>query len=177
MSALFLTFSWSAPTPFPTPSLTLAVPLTSTFSLNLSSIITFSSKLSLRPLPYYLHPRLGKTGSLSAHIILYNYPSQHSFVLLIDLLISLFDGSFPLSNRELLPGQCGSGGWLSSCEPKSYWFDSWSRHMPEFQTRSLVAGVQEAADRCFTLTLIFFFFSLSITFSLTLKINEKTNKL
>ena len=48
----------------------------------------------------------------------------------------------------------GSIGWVSSHKPKGHWFDFHSGHMPGLQARSLVGGVQEATNQCFSRTLM-----------------------
>lgn len=52
-------------------------------------------------------------------------------------------------------GQCGSMGWLSSHAPKGCWFDCQSGYMPRQWAHSLVGGMQDAAELCFALTLMF----------------------
>ena len=54
-------------------------------------------------------------------------------------------------NNERIPNWCGSVGWLLSSKPKGHQFDSWSEHMPGFWARSLVGGLREATDPCFSL--------------------------
>ena len=54
------------------------------------------------------------------------------------------------------------GGWVSSHKAEDHWFDSQSGHMPGLQARSLLGGMQEGADQCFSQTLMF----LSLSFSL-----------
>ena len=68
------------------------------------------------------------------------------------------------------PDWCGSVGWSSSHKLKGCWFDSQSGHMPGLQARSLVGGVQEATNQCFSFILMF----LSLFFFLPspLKINK-----
>ena len=69
------------------------------------------------------------------------------------------------------PGWCGSVGWVSYCKVKDRPFDSQSGHVPESQVLSWVAGVQEAADRCFSCSLMFLFLFLSLP-PPSLKINK-----
>ena len=50
---------------------------------------------------------------------------------------------------------------LSPChEPKGCWFDSLSGHMPGLRVRSPAGGMQEAANWCFSHTLMFLFLFL-----------------
>ena len=73
--------------------------------------------------------------------------------------------------KFLFPGWCGSVDWVPlACEPKGCWFDSQSGHMPGLWARSLVGGMQEATDGCFSRTLMFFYLFLP-PFS-SLKINK-----
>ena len=51
------------------------------------------------------------------------------------------------------PDWCGSVAWASFHKPRSCPFDSWSGHMPGLWARSLVEGVQEATNQCFSFTL------------------------
>ena len=44
------------------------------------------------------------------------------------------------------PDWCGSVGWVLSPKPKGHWIESHSGHMPGLWARSLVGGVQEAAN-------------------------------
>ena len=63
------------------------------------------------------------------------------------------------------PDCCGSLGWASSHKPRGHCLSFWSEtsgHMPVLWVRSLVGGVQEATDRCFSGILMF----LSSSFSL-----------
>ena len=47
-------------------------------------------------------------------------------------------------------GWCGSVDWVLACEPKGYWFDSQSGHMPGLQARFPTQGMREATTHwCF----------------------------
>ena len=58
------------------------------------------------------------------------------------------------------PGWCGSVGWVSSCKPKGLRVESHWGHISGFWAQSPV--VQEAADRCLSLRLMFLFLSFSL---------------
>ena len=62
-------------------------------------------------------------------------------------------------------GWCGSVDWAPAREQKGHWFDSQSGHVPGLQAGSLVGGVWEATDRCFSP-------SLPPSLPLSLKINK-----
>ena len=63
------------------------------------------------------------------------------------------------------PDWYGSVGWGLSHKPKVHWFDSQSGHRPGLWARSLVGGVGEATDQCFSPF-------LSPSFPFLLKINK-----
>ena len=57
----------------------------------------------------------------------------------------------------------GLVGWVLTCEPKGYWFNSQSGHMPGLWARSPVGGIRE------TTNYILMFLSLSPSLALSLK--------
>ena len=82
-----------------------------------------------------------------------------------------YDGIF-CHKKEILPWLVYSVDWAQACELKGCQFNSWSGHMPGFWARSPVGGVWEAADQCFSHTLMF----LSLSFSLPSPLSKKINK-
>ena len=60
------------------------------------------------------------------------------------------------------PGWCGSVDWVLACEPKGYWFDSQSGHMPGLQARSPFGGMQETINWCISCMLMFLSLSISL---------------
>ena len=75
-------------------------------------------------------------------------------------------------NIHLHPDWYGSVRWVSSCKLKGGRFDSWSGYMSGLQARSPVGGVQEATNRCFSHTRMFFSFCFSLPSLLSKKINK-----
>ena len=73
------------------------------------------------------------------------------------------------------PGWCGSVDWAPACKAKGRCFDSQSGHMPGLWARSLVGGVWEATNECFSCTSMFLS-SLSSSLPLSLKINKYIQK-
>ena len=73
-------------------------------------------------------------------------------------------------NIWFCPYWCGSVGWVLSCKLKGHWFNSWWVHVPGLWVRSLVGGIQKAADHCFSLT------SMSLSLSSSLPLSLKINK-
>ena len=60
------------------------------------------------------------------------------------------------------PGWCDSVGRALSHQPKGCWSESQSGHVPELWARSLVGGVQEATNPCFSHTSVFLYLYLSL---------------
>ena len=71
------------------------------------------------------------------------------------------------------PGWCSSVDWARSYEPKSYWFNSQSGHMPGLWARSPVGGMWEVGNN----TLMFLSLSFSPSLPISLKINKIFKKL
>ena len=63
---------------------------------------------------------------------------------------------YPVQDKKVgsYPGWCGSVNWMLACEPKICRFKSQSGHMPGLQARSPVGGIQEAAYRYISYTLL-----------------------
>ena len=77
-----------------------------------------------------------------------------------------------LKSARGCPDQCGSVGWALPHKPKDRWFNSQSGHTPGLWARSLVGGVWEETDQCFSHTFTLMFLSLSFSFPSLL---SKTN--
>ena len=86
---------------------------------------------------------------------------------------ALCDVYFGCSKMSIHPGWCGSVDWVLACESKGWQFDSQSGHMPGWQARSPVGGVQEATNRCISLAHRCFSPSLSPSLPLSLKIHKE----
>ena len=82
-------------------------------------------------------------------------PTCNFFWVCILFLVAYKSSSFS-------PDQLGSVSWASSHKAKGHWFNSPSVHMPGLWARTLVGGMWEATDQCFSLTSMF----LSLSFSL-----------
>ena len=55
------------------------------------------------------------------------------------------------------PGWCGSVDWVLACEPKGYWFDSQSGHMPGLWAQILSGGHMRGNHTLMFLSLSFSF--------------------
>ena len=66
----------------------------------------------------------------------------------ICLLIDIY-----YQDRTQCPGWCVSVHWVPACEPKGWWFDSHSGHVPGLWSRSPVGGMWETTTHwCFSLS-------------------------
>ena len=80
----------------------------------------------------------------------------------------LYHFAFPLVIKEFLFCRCGSVGQASSCKLKGRGFDAQSGHVPRLWVQSRLGHIRKATNKCFSLTLMFLFLSLSPCLPLSL---------